>query len=56
MGNGITLALKPEVTPSPNQEPHFDALAGFPNGRKERGRLNVLIFTVNCLCAIIFLN
>lgn len=38
MGNGITLALKPEVTPSPNQESQFDPLYGFQNGRKERGK------------------
>jgi hypothetical protein len=38
MGNGITLALKPEVTPSPNQASQFDPNFGFPNGRKERGK------------------
>lgn len=41
MGNGITLALKPEVTPSPNQESQFDPLYGFPNGRKERGTFKI---------------
>lgn len=38
MGNGITLALRPEITPNPNlNESQFDPLTGFPNGRKERG-------------------
>jgi len=36
MGNGIILALKPEVTPSPNQESQFNPLFGFENGRKQR--------------------
>lgn len=36
MGNGIILALKPEITPSPTQESKFDPLYGFPKGRKER--------------------
>ena len=51
MGNGITLALKPEVTPSPNQESQFDPLYGFPNGRKERGKSRIKKMYNNfCLC------
>lgn len=39
MGNGITLALKPEVTPDPNKDSQFDPLYGFENGRKQREML-----------------
>ena len=39
MGNGIVKAFKPEVTPGPYQEPSFDVMYGFPEGRKERGLL-----------------
>lgn len=38
MGNGFSLAYKPEVTPHPMKEPQFDSNFGFPNGRKERGK------------------
>lgn len=37
MGNAIVKAFKPEVTPGPYQEPSFDTMYGFPEGRKERG-------------------
>ncbi|CAO1431231.1 unnamed protein product [Diamesa serratosioi] len=36
MGNGFSLAYKPDVTPHPMKEPQFDSNFGFPNGRKER--------------------
>lgn len=38
MGSGFAKALKPEVTPGPYDEPSFDPMLGFPNGRKERGK------------------
>ncbi|CAH1990190.1 unnamed protein product [Acanthoscelides obtectus] len=44
MGNSVTtyatggfnLYFHPEITPSPLEEPTFDPLMGFENGRKER--------------------
>lgn len=36
--NTVNLFLHPEVTPSPEEEPTFDPLLGFPNGRKTRGK------------------
>jgi hypothetical protein len=39
MGNGWALYSDPEGTPHPMKEPSFDSLYGFPNGRKERGKV-----------------
>lgn len=36
--NTVNLYLHPEVTPSPEEEPTFDPLLGFSNGRKTRGK------------------
>ncbi|KAG8240384.1 hypothetical protein J437_LFUL002526 [Ladona fulva] len=37
MGNAWALYVSnPDGTPAPSQEPSFDPLYGFPNGRKER--------------------
>ncbi|XP_023012841.1 NADH dehydrogenase (ubiquinone) B18 subunit [Leptinotarsa decemlineata] len=33
---GFDLYFKPEITPSPHEEPTFDPLLGFESGRKER--------------------
>lgn len=38
MGNIFARALKPEVTPGPNEEPSFDPMFGFEHGRKKRGK------------------
>lgn len=39
MGNWYSLHVSnPEGTPHPLNEPSFDPLYGFPNGRKERGK------------------
>ncbi|CAG9772841.1 unnamed protein product [Ceutorhynchus assimilis] len=34
--NGIDLWRHPEITPHPEEEPTFDPMLGFPNGRKPR--------------------
>ncbi|KAF7273196.1 NADH dehydrogenase (ubiquinone) B18 subunit [Rhynchophorus ferrugineus] len=34
--NGFKLYFHPEVTPGPKEEPTFDPLLGFPEGRKPR--------------------
>jgi hypothetical protein len=50
MGNGFALALKPEIIPNPNEDPSFDPMLGFPNGRKKRGNffcLNSLLFCIS---------
>lgn len=44
--NTVNLFLHPEVTPSPEEEPTFDPLLGFPNGRKTRGKRTINIFEV----------
>lgn len=36
--SGFNLHFHPEVTPGPDEEPTFDPLIGFPDGRKPRGR------------------
>lgn len=36
--NMYDLKFHPEVTPDPSEEPTFDPLLGFPNGRKPRGK------------------
>lgn len=41
MGNGISLHYKPDVTPNPEKPSAFDPNFGFPNGRKERGELEI---------------
>jgi hypothetical protein len=38
MGSAIAKARNPEMIPGPNDEPSFDPMLGFPNGRKERGK------------------
>jgi hypothetical protein len=47
MGNGITLAMKPEITPPPYFESEFDPMLGFPNGRKERGKYIFHVFKIS---------
>ncbi|XP_050303838.1 NADH dehydrogenase [ubiquinone] 1 beta subcomplex subunit 7 [Anthonomus grandis grandis] len=34
--NGIDVYFHPEISPDPREEPTFDPLLGFPNGRKPR--------------------
>lgn len=34
--NGVNHFLYPEITPGPTEEPTFDPLLGFPDGRKKR--------------------
>lgn len=34
--NGFNFYFHPEVTPGPDEEPTFDPMLGFPNGRKQR--------------------
>lgn len=41
MGSGFSLKYKPDVTPDPEKESTFDPNFGFPNGRKERGKLKL---------------
>jgi hypothetical protein len=43
MGNAWALYSDPERTPHPLKGPSFDPLYGFPNGRKERGIIIIII-------------
>lgn len=49
MGNlatGLNYTFHKDVVPRPDQESKFDPLYGFPNGRKEKGKIMSISFII----------